>query len=87
MRQLSSCVNEKYKGFHVISIEYKKKLRKNIKPIDIIWRPKNLITFEVNYKLKGHVPTTMYFDFETTAPIDNCFDPEQQQNCLLCHML
>ena len=27
----------------------------------------------------------MYFDFETTAPTDNCFDPEQDK-CLLCFM-
>ena len=26
----------------------------------------------------------MYFDFETTAPTDNCFNPEQK--CLLCLM-
>ena len=26
-RQLSSCINEKYNGFHVISIKYNKKLR------------------------------------------------------------
>ena len=30
----------------------------------------------------------MYFDFETTAPTDNCFNPEQQQKkCLLCLVL
>ena len=23
---------------------------------------------------------TIYFDFETTAPTDNCFDPEQKKN-------
>ena len=28
VRQLSSCINEKYNGFHMISIEYSKKLRK-----------------------------------------------------------
>ena len=28
VRQLSSCINQKYNGFHVISIEYNKKLRK-----------------------------------------------------------
>ena len=27
----------------------------------------------------------MYFDFETTPPTDNCFDPEQKI-CLLCLM-
>ena len=28
----------------------------------------------------------IYFDFETTAPTNNCFDPEQKK-CLLCLML
>ena len=28
VRQLSSCINEKYIGFHIISIEYSKKMRK-----------------------------------------------------------
>ena len=27
VRQLSSCINEKYNGFHLISIEYNKKIR------------------------------------------------------------
>ena len=27
----------------------------------------------------------IYFDFETTAPTENCFDPEQKQN--VCHAL
>ena len=39
VRQLSSCVNEKYNCFHVISIKYSKRLRKNLKPIDIIYKP------------------------------------------------
>ena len=30
VRQLSSCINEKYNGFYVISVEYSKKLRKKI---------------------------------------------------------
>ena len=27
----------------------------------------------------------IYFDFETTAPTDNCFDPEQKKD--VCHVL
>ena len=46
---------------------------------------KNLITFEDNFKSKGDMSMAMYFDFETTAPTDNCFDPEQKK-CLLCLM-
>ena len=144
VRQLSSCINEKYNGFHVISIQYSKKLRKKFKPIDIIYRPvkslenkdsvlllsryikiierfwrrwqkiiawvclwvlllwklfaraykqkshvennynsnyKNLITFEDSFKSKGDMPMAMYFDFERTAPTDNCFNPEQKNVC------
>ena len=39
VRQLSSCVFEKFNGFNIISIEYGKKLRKRFKPIDIIYKP------------------------------------------------
>ena len=43
VRQLSSCLIEKYNGFTVIRIEYDKKERKNFEPLDIIYKPiKNL---------------------------------------------
>ena len=46
---------------------------------------KNLITFEDNLKSIGDVSMTIYFDFQTTAPTDNCFDPEQKNVCyVLC---
>ena len=38
VRQLSSCINEKYIGFHIISIKHSKKMRKKIKPTDIIYK-------------------------------------------------
>ena len=38
VRQLSSCLIEKYNGFTGISIEYQKKQRKNFKVIDIIYK-------------------------------------------------
>ena len=31
------------------------------------------------------MPMAIYSDFETTAPTNNCFDPEQKK-CLLCPM-
>ena len=153
VRQLSRCLSKNNNGFHVVSVEYSKMLRKQFKPIDIIYNPvkllekiisaiihktcqnhieihvvmvvkkyytdlllngitveiflqglinkkdiencssvsgviynfnnKNLITFEDNLKSKGDVSMTIYFDFQTTAPTDNCFDPEQKK-CLLC---
>ena len=39
VRQLSSCLTEKFNGFHIISVEYSKKLRKKFRPIDIIHKP------------------------------------------------
>ena len=52
-RGLSSCINEKYNGFHVISIEYGKKLRAKVKPINIIYKPikspeKEVLCFSTN---------------------------------------
>ena len=53
VRQLSSCINEKYNGFHVISTEYSKKLGKKLKPINIIYKPikspeKEVLCFSTN---------------------------------------
>ena len=37
-----------------------------------------LISFEDNFHTKGNLPFVIYFDFETRAPTDNCFDPQQK---------
>ena len=39
VRQLSSCIKEKYNGFHIISIEYSQKLRKKFRPVNVIYKP------------------------------------------------
>ena len=46
VRQLSSCLIEKYSGLTIISIEYQKKQRKLFKPIDIIYKPTKPIEIE-----------------------------------------
>ena len=46
VRQLSSCLIEKYSCFTIISIEYQKKQRKLFKPIDIIYKPTKHIEIE-----------------------------------------
>ena len=46
---------------------------------------KSLISFQGNVNSKGDLPSVMYFDFETTLPTDNIFDPEQKK-CLLYFM-
>ena len=38
----------------------------------------SLISFEDNFHAKDDLPFVIYFDFETTAPSDNCFDREQK---------
>ena len=38
----------------------------------------NLVTFEDNLGYKGNFPVIAYIDFETAAPTDSCFDPEQK---------
>ena len=39
VRQISSCITEKYNRFQAISIEFARKERKRYKPIDIIYKP------------------------------------------------
>ena len=46
VRQLSSCLMEKYNGFQVISIEYARKQRKKVKPFNIIYKPTKHIEIE-----------------------------------------
>ena len=46
VRQLSSCLIEKYNGFTVIRIEYDKKERKNFEPLDIIYKPTKRLEIE-----------------------------------------
>lgn len=36
IKQLSSCLSNTYYGFHIVFVEYSKKLREKFKPIDII---------------------------------------------------
>ena len=38
VRQISSCINEKYNVFQSVSIEFTRKERKHLKPIDIIYK-------------------------------------------------
>ena len=37
--------------------------------------------------MKGDLPFVLYFDFETTAPTDNCFDPEQKKMFVVSYAL
>ena len=95
VRQLSSCLIEKYSGFRLISIEHEKNQRKLFKPIDIIYKstksieiePLYLISYQDNFHAKGNVPFVVYFDFETTAPVDNYLDPEQKKMFAISYVM
>ena len=159
VRQLSSCLIEKYNGFTVIRIQHEKKERKNFEPPGIVYKPtkqleieplcfftidisqayssyfstgtkmkrarkveqchycnhffihhpkklekhmkhcsgkpgviysftnQSLISYEDNFKAKGDLPFVAYFDFETTAPTDNCLDPEQRKMFVVSYVM
>ena len=48
---------------------------------------KNLISFQDNFNSKGDLPFVLYFDFKTTAPTDNSFDPEQNEMFVVSYVL
>ena len=39
VREICSCVIEKFNGFHVVRIDFEQKLRKDFLPIDIVYKP------------------------------------------------
>ena len=45
-----------------------------------------LISYQDNFSKKGDLPFAIYFDFETTAPTDNCLDPEQKKMLLVSYV-
>ena len=46
IRQISSCLTEKYSGFQAISIEYERKQRRKFKLLNIIYKPTKRIEIE-----------------------------------------
>ena len=47
----------------------------------------SLISFEDNFHSKDDLLFVIYFDFETTAPTDNCFDPEQKTMFIVSYVM
>ena len=47
----------------------------------------SLISYEENFRAKGDLPFAIYFDFETTAPTDNCLDPEQKKMFVVSYVM
>ena len=46
-----------------------------------------LISYQDNFGDKGDLPFVIYFDFETTAPTDNCLGPEQKKMLLVSYVM
>ena len=47
----------------------------------------NLISYQDNFHAKDDISFVIYFDFETTAPTDNCFDPEQKKMFVVSYVM
>ena len=46
-----------------------------------------MISYQDNFHAKGNVPFVVYFDFETTAPVDNYLDPEQKKMFAISYVM
>ena len=47
----------------------------------------NLISYQDNFHAQGHIPFVIHFDFETTSPTDNCFDPEPKKKFVVLYVM
>ena len=47
----------------------------------------NLIIYQDNFHAMVDVPFVIYFDFETTAPTDNCLYPEQKNIFIVLYVI
>ena len=46
-----------------------------------------MVSFQDNFNSKVNLLFVLYFDFETTAPTDNIFDPEQKKMFVVSYVL
>ena len=46
-----------------------------------------MVTFKENLKFKSDIPLTAYIDFETTAPTDECLDPESKKMFIISYVI
>ena len=49
IRELSSCIFEKFNDFNIVRLEFDRKLRQKITPIDIIYKPVKKETENIEY--------------------------------------
>ena len=74
-------------------VHINKKLERHLKHCSgkpgIIYNFNNqsLISYEDNFKSKGDIPFTIYFDFETTAPTEEAANPEQKKMFVVSYVI
>ena len=47
----------------------------------------NTQTFDENLKYREHIPLVAYIDFESTAPTDECLDPENRKMLAVSYVI
>ena len=47
----------------------------------------NVISYQDNFCAKGNIPFAIYFDFKTTAHMDNCLDPEPKKMFVVSYIM
>ena len=51
------------------------------------FKNQNLISYQDNFHAKGDILFVIYFDFGTTAPTDNCLDPELKKMFIVSYIM
>ena len=81
LKKVSSCITKKFNGFHIVSLEYGKMLKKKFRPVDISFKPikkkmtKSTATFQKSYIYHIEAPTmkvirlSIYQHFNVTIAI------------------
>ena len=72
IRQLPSCITEKFNGFQIIRMEYEKKVRNKFLPIAIIYDPGKSETQKVNCFSSNKVQLAFRGTFYDGKKIKHC---------------
>ena len=78
-----------YKKFFILETRRKRHMKNCSGRPGVVYNfnNQNLISYQDNFHAKGDVPFVIYFDFETTAPTDNCLDPEQKKMFVVSYVM
>ena len=77
-------------GKYFLRQEKQKKHMENcsgVPGVNYNFNTQSLISFEDKFHAKGDLPFVIYFDFETTASTDDCFDPEQKSMFVVSYVM